>query len=77
MHIFILESTQNFIIEANEAKSMNTCTDVLAGLGRMHGAMAHGWLNCPLWLNDSSASKKLVDGGTEVHNLSRLQRPVI
>lgn len=79
-----VESKPNFTNEAcglgsyiRIKKSMNTCIDVLAGLGRMHGAMAHRWLHCRLWLYDSSAGKELVDGGTEVHYLSWLQWPVI
>lgn len=83
MYIFNLEIRHWFRNEAcalrwrSVNQSMNTCINVLARFGGMHGTMAHGWLHCPLWLNDSSAGKELVDGGTEVHNLSWLQRPVI
>lgn len=56
-----------------------SCVDVLAGLARVHdcSGVANRWLHCPLWWDDASASKKLVDGGAEVGYLGGLKGPVV
>lgn len=39
-----------------------TCAKVLTGFVGVHGAMTNRGLHCPLWLYDTGAGKKLVDG---------------
>ncbi len=54
-----------------------TCVDVLAGFVGMHGAMTNRGLHCPLWLDYTSAGKKLIDGRAEVCDLGGFQGPIV
>lgn len=54
-----------------------TCVEVLAGFVGVHGGMANRRLHCPLWLDYTSAGKKLVDGRAEVCDLGGFQGPIV
>ena len=69
---FFAEQSCSGLSTREVTKSVITCINVLAGFVGVHGAVTNRRLHCPLWLDDSSAGKELVDGGAEVCNLGWL-----